>query len=53
MLTFVKNLISILDKLVSWWAGRKKAREANAAREAVATHDRKRMNEILQERRTK
>lgn len=53
MLKLLSNLISILEKLVTWWTGRKRAREANRVREAIATHDREDMNAIIQERRTK
>lgn len=51
MLNFLTKLFSVLEKLVAWWTGRKRAREANRVRKAIATHDREAMNRILQERR--
>ena len=51
MIELLKNLLSILEKLVTWWTGRKRAREANRVRKAIATHDREDINAIIQERR--
>ena len=52
----MSKLLDILHALclalAAWLQGRRTAR-ANQARRAVATHDRKEMNRILQERRTK
>lgn len=53
MLNFLAKVLTILEKLVTWWTGRKRAREANRVRKAIATHDREDMNAIIQERRTK
>lgn len=51
MLNLITKIISLIERLLDWLAGRKESRKRDAARKAVAKHDREALNRILQERR--
>lgn len=53
MLNFLSKLIGLISTLFSWWTGRKPARDRNAIRKAVAEHDAKALNAIIQSRKDK
>ena len=51
MLNLITKILSLVERLLDWFAGRKEARERNEARRVVAEHDREAMNALLQKRR--
>lgn len=53
MLNFLSKLISLISSIFSWWESREKARDRDSIRKAVAEHDAKALNTILQIRRDK
>ena len=50
MLTKILDILRAVALAVTAWLQGRRKREANAVRKAVTTHDRKLMNEIIQER---
>ena len=53
MLNLLSKLISLISSIFSWWKSREKARDRDAIRKAVATHDAKALNTIIQARKDK
>lgn len=53
MLAFLKNLLALALSIFDSWKSREKSRDRNAARKAIATHDRQALNTLLQSRRDK
>ena len=53
MLNFLSKLISLISSIFSWWKSREKARDRDAIRKAVATHDAQALNTLLQSRKDK
>ena len=51
MLNFLSKLIGLISTLFSWWTGRKSARDRNAIRKAVTTHDPEALNTLIQSRK--
>lgn len=51
MINLITKIISLIERLLDWFAGRKESRKRDTIRKAVAEHDREAMNRILQERR--
>lgn len=51
MVNLITKIISLVERLLNWLAGRKEARKRDTIRKAVAEHDREAMNRIIQERR--
>lgn len=53
MINLITKIISLIERLLDWFAGRKESRKRDDVRKAVAEHDREAMNRIIQERRDK
>lgn len=51
MLNLITKILSLVERLLDWFVGSKKARERNEVRRVVAEHDREGMNALLQKRR--
>lgn len=51
MLNFLSKLIDLITSIFTWWKSREKARDRNAIRKAVATHDAKALNSLIQSRK--
>lgn len=51
MLELLKKALELVLRFLDWRKATKRDRERNAVRKAVAEHDRKALNRILQERR--
>lgn len=51
MINLITKIISLIERLLDWFAGRKESRKRDNIRKAIAEHDREAMNRILQERR--
>lgn len=50
MLELLKKALELVLRFLDWRRDSKRERDRNRAREAVATHDREAMNELLMER---
>lgn len=53
MINLITKILSLIERLLDWFAGRKESRKRDDIRKAVAEHDREAMNRIIQERRDK
>lgn len=53
MLNLITKIISLIERLLDWLAGRKESRKRDEVRKAVVEHDREAMNRIIQDRRDK
>lgn len=51
MLNLITKIISLIERLLDWFAGRKESRKRDDVRKAVVEHNREALNRILQERR--
>lgn len=51
MLNLITKIISLIERLLDWFAGRKESRKRDDVRKDVVEHDREALNRILQERR--
>lgn len=51
MINLITKILSLVERLLDWLAGRKETRKRNEVRKAVVEHDREAMNRIIQERR--
>lgn len=53
MINLITKILSLIERLLDWLAGRKETRKRNEVRKAVVEHDREALNRIIQERRDK
>lgn len=51
MINLITKIISLIERILDWFAGRKESRKRDEVRKAVAEHDAEALNRILQERR--
>lgn len=51
MIDLLRKLLDLVLRFFDWRRRTAKARDRNAARKAVAEHDREAMNRLIQERR--